>query len=188
MRVLIQIFMAVLCAVLSSAPVMAMTVAEAYQAIPHQRTPFDRDDARMRAEEKKYLADLFPLLDVAVVGRIEALRWFQTGGSEGSSYDAYHARMTQLLGQLSATPAPERLRKFRKLLETALRNQDAFYGDWAKTSIASPHKSVNTQHPLVVRAHRSLLEAYMTLARLYPHEGAHNQSAFYDTLRALDFI
>ncbi len=48
----------------------AMSVDEAYAAIPHRRTVFDQRAARMTSEEAEGLTRLFALVDRAIVARV----------------------------------------------------------------------------------------------------------------------
>ena len=172
------------------AKALAMGVDEAYAAIPHKRTVFDPIEARMRPEEQDYLTILFPLLEKAVVTRVEATRWIQTAGGEGVPYAEYRARNTALMTELKNLPVPKRLKKVRKVLLKALAEQDMYLRDWGERNagLEKPIRNINADNPHVITSHRYLLAAYMALSKLYPHEPRHNQQAFFDTLCALDFI
>ena len=49
--------------------VVAMSLDEAYRAIPHQKTYFDRSEAHMRRDEAAYLDSLFTLINAAIVAK-----------------------------------------------------------------------------------------------------------------------
>jgi len=184
----------ILLSFMMSPPSLAMTVEEAYAAIPHRRTAFDAVESRMRTEERDYLARLFPLLEEATVARVETLQWFTSRGKQGQSYPHYSARIKTIRASLAALPAPERLKKVHKTLLSVLDDHDGFFKAWLQHNTAAEKKSqkpwrgVRHDHPLVARSHRNLLTAYMAMSKLYPHESQHNQQAFYDVLCALDFL
>ena len=52
----------------------SLTVAEAYAAIPHDRTEYRFPQSGMERGERKYFSVMFPLIDRAVVLRIESVQ------------------------------------------------------------------------------------------------------------------
>ena len=86
---------------LSGVVMSEMSVEEAYQAIPHQRTVFDYHAANMPAEERDFLYSLFYYVDLAIADRVQMLLWLtgRPGGSIPLDYD-------ELLRKLKALDVP----------------------------------------------------------------------------------
>ena len=154
------------------------SVEDAYRAIPHRRTVFDVDAARMSREERLYLHTLFTMVDLAVVERVDTLSALQRGAT--GSRDDYDA----LLRELGALRAPETLRGVHRLVVEAITEQRTALAQWRT---AGPPHALNG-HPLVVSSSTKLRQAYAELMRLFPDEREQNKAAFFDYLCALDFI
>lgn len=153
-------------------------VEDAYRAIPHRRTVFNVEAARMSPEERTYLTTLFTLVDLAVVERVDmlsALRQKQPVGKD--DYDA-------VLGQLGTVPVPSRLRGVHQLVVSAIMEQRAALAQWRN---GGPPEQLGG-HALVVSSSTKLRQAYGELMQLFPEENGHNKAAFFDYLCALDFI
>lgn len=164
-----------------ASPVSAgMSVEEAYRAIPHRRTVFDLDLAKMSQEEQAYLQQLFSLIDLAIVERVEMLIWIQSRGEDGALAQDYH----EILWQLSRLTIPSRLGSVHQLVVEAIEEQWAALQEWRKTGLPANFP----RHPLVASSSRKLLRAYGELLQLFPREGNRNKAAFFDYLCALDFI
>jgi hypothetical protein len=93
---------------LLAADARAMSVDEAYAAIPHRRTVFDRRAATMPADEADALQRLFALVDRAIVARMT-----KTG------YDP-------LLADLRALDVPSRLHRVHALVTEAVVAEHAY--------------------------------------------------------------
>lgn len=65
------------------ARVLALSIDEAYKAIPHRQTVFKLNQARMSIDEKEFLEEFFHLVDLAMVERVEMLTWLSTNGQKG---------------------------------------------------------------------------------------------------------
>ena len=155
----------------------AMTVEQAYRAIPHERTVFDVGAATMEAEERTFLERFFDLIDQAIVARVERMQALPSRGAPSDRYD-------ELLQHFGAMPVPVRLRHVHQLVIDAVKEQRASLDEWRRSGATSDIR----RHPRVQRASQKLHAAYGELMQLFPREGAHNQQAFYDYLCALDFI
>lgn len=154
------------CAVAAS----AMTVEEAYQAIPHARTVFDEQASRIVSSEKQSLVTLFGLVDEAIVIKMQALQSNTTGGG------AYK----NLQNRLAVSEVPRKLKKFHKLLSEAIAAQENYLKRIPRPALSSDKD--------VARSSQKLRQAYDELIRLYPNEPQNNAQAFFDYLCALDFI
>lgn len=152
----------------------SMTVEEAYKAIPHKKTRFDASVAGMDAAEKAFLDVFFGLSDLAVAERVGTQIALSSGGSVTTNYD-------EILRRIESISVPPKLATAHRLVTDAVREQrqylDALKGGGAFDANA----------PLVESSHQKLLQAYGELMRLYPSENAHNKTAFFDHLCALDF-
>ncbi|MFQ5960640.1 MAG: hypothetical protein ACE5MG_04530 [Candidatus Methylomirabilales bacterium] len=157
-----------------------MSVEEAYRAIPHRRTVFDLDAAKMSREEQAYLQELFSIVDLAIVERVEMLMWLWSRGERGELAQDYD----DILSQLSDLTIPPQLQNVHQLVVEAIEEQRAALQEWQGTGVPANLP----RHPLVTSSSRKLRRAYGELLRLFPREGRHNKAAFFDYLCALDFI
>src|SRR5262245_54590638 len=108
----------------------AMTVEEAYRAIPHRYTPFDAKAAKMPANQSACLESFFKLVNLAIVGRIQTLAWFQSHGAQASSFENYQKQMVDLLTQLAVLPIPKNLEGARRYVVEAIKDQVAYFEEW----------------------------------------------------------
>lgn len=152
----------------------AMTVDEAYKAIPHNKTRFDASAAGMDRVERAFLDTFFELSDLAVAERVGTQVAISAKGPAASNYD-------EILRRLEALNVPPKLAAAHRLVTDAVKEQRQ-YLDSLKGGGA-----FDANAPLVESSHQKLVQAYGELMRLYPSENAHNQQAFFDHLCALDF-
>ncbi len=160
--------------------VQSMSGADAYRAIPHQRTTFTADSASMPAIERRFIRTIFALTDIAVAERVQSLHWFQTRGKYGSpprNYDTLIARMDSLV-------APSDLGAVKDLITSAVKEQQRYF------AVLDSHRKLefDAGNRFVQSSHGKLIHAYRLLMSRYPQENAHNKKAFFDHLCALDFI
>ncbi len=155
-------------------------VESAYRAIPHRRTVFDAGAATMSPDERAYLRQLFELVDLGIVERVETLGWLRSRGGQEPLVESYD----QVVSQLGALSAPPRLASVHRLVSEAMVEQRAALGEWRKTAVPGNLPA----HPLVVSSSGKLRQAYRELLALFPRENEHNKAAFFDYLCALDFI
>lgn len=158
-----------------------LSVDQAYDSIPHQRTLFRTDLTTMPDEEAAYLRDLFLMTDAGVVERVYQQTQYQRGGTPSLQERNYSA----LLQILAALPTPEKLLPVEALIFEAIEEQQDYlraWGDSRDPLYFSP------RDPLIQSSHKKLIAAYNELMRLYAHEPVHNKQAFFDYLCALDFI
>jgi hypothetical protein len=158
----------------------AAAVERAYRAIPHRRTVFDAGAATMSPEERGYLRQLFELVDLGIVERVETLGWLRSRSGSGPSVERYDAVVRQLAG----LPVPPRLASVHRLVSEAMVEQQSALADWRKTAVPANLAG----HPLVASSSGKLHRAYGELLVLFPQENEHNRAAFFDYLCALDFI
>jgi hypothetical protein len=159
----------------------ALTVEAAYQAIPHQRTPFSPEKAVMDGDTAQRLGRFFELTDMAVVERVASLKTMRSGNISYYSSANYNA----ILSELEALALPAQLNQPKQLVIEAIQEQKAYFEAWYHSGNAQFH---NPQHGLVQSSHSKLIQAYNQLMAAYPSESHHNQTAFFDHLCALDFI
>ena len=170
----------------------AMTVEEAYRAIPHRYTPFDTKSAKMNFKESACLESFFGLVNLAIVERVQTLTWFQSKGKQGSSFQNYRKRVGDLITQLGVLTVPRNLEEVRRQVVEAIKDQRAYFEEWEQTmKKREPFKHAlgsGLRHPRVLASSQKLQQAYAQLMQLYPREETRNQQAFFDHLCALDFI
>src|SRR5262245_46985105 len=125
------IFLALL---LLARPAAAMSVEEAYAAIPHRRTVFDRRAATMGTEEAAGLEQLFRLVDRAIVARMTK------SGHE------------RVLAELSTLDLPSKLRHVQQLVTDAVVAERAY--------LDGEQAAVHKASALLRQAYAELMQLY----------------------------
>lgn len=171
----------------------AMTVEEAYRAIPHRYTPFEAGSASMTSEESRFVAECFRLVNLAIVERVQTLAWFQSRGKQGSPFSNYRKNIEMIIRQLGQLNVPRNCVSVRQRVVEAIQDQKAYFQEWDNAQAGNaPFKyalgSAGPRHALVSSSSQKLHQAYGELMQLFPKERAKNQQAFFDHLCALDFI
>lgn len=75
-----------------------LTTDEAYQAIPHKRTPYDAQISTLKGPEPGFLAKLFSLADEALVARVTTLIALREGNR--SQLERYERQVDRILTAL----------------------------------------------------------------------------------------
>jgi len=171
--------------------VQALSVDEAYKAIPHRQTEFQKGNSDLPAAERIYLAKLFRITDEAMAARVEhlsALYYFKGQGDGGRA--SYEDKIKVLIGELQRTNPPRALKKAHKLILESIQEQRRFFTEWSESSSSQKKilKASYSRHHLVQSSHHKLFAAYNDLMRLFPRENSRNKQAFFDHLCALDFL
>ena len=173
-------------------PVFAISVEDAYRAIPHRYTPFESKSVKMNPTDAAFLQEFFRLLNLAIVERVQTQAWFQSNGKKGTAFSNYQRVTNGLIAQLEALAVPDKLKTVNRSVIEALRDQGAYFEEWQRMVIrreafkhalgAGPH------HPRILAASQKLHDAYGRLMQAYPQETERTKQAFFDHLCALDFI
>lgn len=190
---ILRIFLTVF-ALLTGSAVVAhaqdMTIEQAYEAIPHARTPFDKKQSTIGSAESKYLDHFFFASDLAMRARVQTLQHFYHNDNI-TKLETYDKEINTLLASFDLIETPTNLKEVQSNLLGAIRDQQKFFHEWAAqkgTPAFAQTKQNMAQNSLVQSAHQKLVSAYSMLKQLYPEETEHNQQAFFDHLCALDFI
>lgn len=175
----------VLATFFASCAAQALTVEEAYAAIPHQRTVFQAGASRLSRAQVESLTRLFALSDQATVLRVEALRAYQAGNSV--EFNRALAGYGPLVDALKSLRATGDVAPVQDLVLQAMQDHQHFYENRLQDSAGQSKRAlVFTQE--VHQASQKLRRAYGLLMQLYPNELAVNKTAFFDYLCALDFL
>ena len=177
---------------LSGASFYAISVQEAYRAIPHRYTPFESTRVKMGPQDAAVLEEFFRLLNLAIVERVQAQAWFQSNGKRGVAFPNYQRNTDRLIVQLETSTIPEALKAMHCDVIDALKDQRAYFEEWQQAVRrgepfryppgSSPH------HPRILSSSQKFRQAYGRLIHLYPQETERTKQAFFDHLCALDFI
>lgn len=163
----------------------AMSIEQAYQAIPHRQTPYREAYSPLPQAHKEYLQSLFELTDEAMRLRVVILQNFQN--KHFVSMKKYRPVYISILQKIESLNPPPSLRSAHNLIIAAVRNHLLFFEEWAQSN--KPHLFPHyNRHHLVLDSHRKLIQSYNILLRKYPQESQSNKQAFFDHLCALDFI
>jgi hypothetical protein len=167
---------------------LAMSVDEAYRSIPHQKTDFDHNTARMRAGESAYLDSFFTLVNAAIVARVQTLQWFSSGGSAGIPYAHYRASIDAILADFERLTVPAGLGDVQQQVLAAVRLHSEYFADWTARTSRGERYRFSSKDKRISASSRLLISAYKRLMQRYPKATRNNRQAFYDHLCALDFI
>lgn len=160
-----------------------LTVDEAYQAIPHRRTPYDAQRSTLSATEREFLAKFFSLSDEALVERITTLTALRAGNL--AQLERYEEHISHILTTLRAMPEPASAHGLAATLGQAIELQRTFF----RGAFAAATKDVQlASDPHVRTASNELRRLYTDLMTRYSGEHPHNRDAFYQHLCALDFL
>lgn len=159
----------------------SLSIEAAYQAIPHQRTPFSLEKTYINDDAAERLHRFFELTDMAVVERVHSLKTMYSGNLSYYSSANYES----ILKEIEALDLPTELSAPKQLVMEAIQEQQAYFEQWYHSGERVFH---NVQHSLVQSSHSKLIQAYNQIMAAYPHESQHNKTAFFDHLCALDFI
>lgn len=161
-----------------------ITVAEAYAAVPHQRTVFDSQKSLLGAEQIQSLNVLFDFTDKCLVLRIEGLAALKN--NDISKLDKIVADYQKLIQSFEKIAFPVVLRSVQKEIVGAVKQHQHFFvlksqGKQNTTSLSfALDQDVN-------QSSQKLRVAYGQLMRAFSTEPAVNKQAFFDYLCALDF-
>ncbi len=162
--------------------VVALSVEEAYRAIPHRRTVFQTNKAKMSTMEKKYLDNFFHLVDLIIVERVEMLSWLELNVQKCRERVTYD----EILNDLKSLDAPSSLSDVHRLVIQVIECQRNLleelqnYPERKVVILASGNKDCS--------ANQKLILAYKKLVSRYSNESLHNKQAFFDYLSVLSFI
>ena len=177
-----------ICIVLLAAlPFMAsaLTVEQAYAAIPHQRTVFDASGSRLAKGQVDALDQLFTLSDRGTVLRVDGLDVLKRGDAARLRATVRdYAALLDALRQLRPTP---QTRAATDLVTQAVQQHLSFFETkLAAGTVASRWDAVFTAD--VHQSSQKLRQAYSLLMAAFPDETPRNRQAFFDYLCALDFL
>lgn len=161
----------------------ALTLEEAYKAIPHQQTTYKKEISKLDPELSNDMEEFFHLVDLAVVSRVEALQILRTSRGRVEKQITDLKRLAQRLKQFRL---PSDAAEVSHLVGNATMDQANYLQSVAKGNrLDVQQMSADLR---VQSASEKLKQAYSLLIKLYPQEGKENKQAFYDHLCALDFL
>lgn len=169
-----------------------MTIDEAYQSIPHKRTPYNTQESTLSFPEREFLSRFFTLSDQALVERVTTLTAFRAG--DRRRFITYEANVSRILAELRSLPEPTSARGFVTMLSEAIQQQRLFFQKW-DTALAEQRPfafpkgtAISGIDPNVSKASAELRRLYADLMARYGAEHVQNREAFYQHLCALDFL
>ena len=155
-------------------------VAAADRALPRPRTVSDVEAATMSPDERAFLRQMFDVVDLGIVERVDMLTSLKSNRRPAPSAENYE----RVLTQLNALSVPPRLGSVHRFIADAMKEQRVALEEWRKTVVPADL----ARQPLVASSSGKLRQAYAELLPLFPQEGDHNKAAFFDYLCAMDFI
>jgi hypothetical protein len=166
-------------------PAGAMTPDEAYAAIPHRRTLYEPPKSPVAAEKARELGRLFALTDEGVVLRVQGMRAHRERNA--AEVRNLLLRYDALIAKLAAEKFGSEVTPARDLIADGVRMHRKFLASRPAGGITFVRNEL-TATPDVTQASRKLIGAYHLLMAAFPKEAAHNKTAFYDHLCALDYL
>ncbi len=109
-------------------PAEALTTEQAYAMLRHQQPVFSPVISSMPENESAYLAQLFSIIDQAVVQRVGMMTYLAGKGQSPEPFDDYHA----ILFQLSVLRPPKKLLAVHQLTVQAIEEQRDLMREWKK--------------------------------------------------------
>ena len=166
-------------------PADAMTADEAYSAIPHRRTLYEPPKSTIAAESARELGRLFTLTDEGVVLRVQGMR----AQRERNAAEVRNLleRYDALIAKLAAEKFGGEVASARDLIVDGVRMHRKYLASRPTGGMTFVRNEL-TAAPEVTQASRKLIGAYQLLMTRFPKEAAHNKTAFYDHLCALDYL
>lgn len=170
----------------------ALTVEEAYNAIPHTRAPYDPGRSTRETVESQFLSELLALSDRALVQRITAMRAMSAG--KPGALATYESEVDNIVRDIEALSEPASAKGLGSILVQAIRGQQEFFRSWARASengqaFAVPRGAATSGVDSTIRASSGRLhQLYGELMRRYANESPENKNSFFQHLCALDFI
>lgn len=166
----------------------ALTISEAYAAIPHRQTPYNPQISPLEITDAEFLSVLFTLTDEAMRLRVEALNQLYNN-YEYAYMNDYNMKYDEVLKRLRRLPATGAAKTAQYIIIDAIQEQKDFLNKWAE----APQEELQSyrdykSHKAVRNSHRALLRAFGILMDAFPQEDPQNKKAFFDHLCALDFI
>ncbi|WP_144871049.1 hypothetical protein [Hyella patelloides] len=140
-----------------------LTVAEAYAAIPHDRTEYQFQQSHMGRAEQNYFSVMFPLIDLAVVLRIESVQklYYRQGAIDKQLRD-----YQRLIDYWEGVTPPESLQSYHAHMLQALKVQKAFFLDWEAGRFSGDYHQLPQQQKVRSSSHH-LQAAYGILMRTF---------------------
>ena len=163
----------------------AMTVEEAYAAVPHKRSVFVGNLSRLSAAQIDGLKRLFASSDQGVVLRVEGLRALR--GADASQLRKVISDYRELASKLALLNASAEIKPAQDLIAQAIANHQHFFEmKLSNNNTLAKRDAAFTAD--INQASQKLHRAYDVLMKAFPSEPASNKTAFYDYLCALDFL
>ncbi|MFT5387276.1 MAG: hypothetical protein ACI9F2_000690 [Lysobacterales bacterium] len=175
-------FLLLLCVLLVTPSVEALSVDDAYQAIPHRRTVFDSSETSMTQGDREYLEIFYRLVDEAIVQRVSMLMYLSSQGDHGEVSTAYD----RIIYDLEVLEPPVKIKQAHHLVIAAIKQQREFLDNWYEQSL--PSNTSVASDAEVRGASQKLRQAYSIMLSAYPIVSVNNKKSFFDYLCALDFI
>ena len=165
---------------------LPLSVAEAYEAIPHRQTVFDFSTSPIGPVEASYLEASFFLIDQGTRARVTAYRDFYY---QGSSSSRPVEQLEVVVGALRELEPPRNLEDYHEVLLKALVLHLEVLTEWSELGLEFPHRERIGDHAKVRQGSSALRRAYSLLMSRYgDQETQANREAFFDYHCALDFI
>jgi hypothetical protein len=178
------LYLLVVMSSLSVFDIQAMSIEEAYQAIPHRRTVFEGYNSKLNKMQIQSLQFMFDLTEQGIMIKVESLdSLFKNDTKQLASHlQEYRA----LVANISALKMPAELDSVKNMILQAIVLQQGYFENKLKTG--QPYSQQEVISSKVLHdASLKLHQAFESLVRIYPSETAHNKAAFEDYLCALDF-
>jgi len=166
-------------------PAGAMTADEAYSAIPHRRTPYEAPKSTVPPEKAQELGRLFMLTDEGVILRVQGMRAQRERNT--AEVRSVLERYDALIAKLAAEKFGAEVAPARDLIVDGVRMHRKYLASRPAGGMSFVRNEL-TAAPDVTQASRKLIGAYQLLMAKFPKEAAHNKTAFYDHLCALDYL
>ena len=163
----------------------AISIEEAYAAIPHKRTVFNAKESPLAITNTFALTQLFEALERAIVLKIMADKALASKNAEAMTHTL--EQYSGVIKGLLSLDSPTEIKPAQTLIIAAIEKHQAHFTHKQAAAFAGKTHDISTS-PEITSASADLQRAYSLLIKAFPQETANNKAAFYDYLCALDFL
>jgi len=162
-------------------------VEDAYQAIPHRRTPFEVTTSTLSTSESEALKRLFELTDRGVVVRVQGLQ--AQHAADVVALERVSSGYSSLTYALATLAVPATIENAKAhILQSVQLHQHHFEVALNRQRSNAEASAKFQRSDEIVQASSHLHSAYGLLMKSFPDESSRNRQAFFDHLCALDFL
>jgi hypothetical protein len=166
--------------------VHAISVSEAYNAIPHRQQTYRASLSNIAQADREYLEKFFQLTDKALILRIESIQTFQKHQYLNSIH--FNERYAELKKDFAQFDGAGWKSQAKDLILSALDHQQKYLSTFDEFTRKSGQAEGYHSNPDVAASSQALQQLYGLFMSQFSNESSQNKDAFFQHLCALDFV